>query len=159
MKFLADTATQTWSQEGEELSSFSANLYFGFRNNGELPVTFDGMGFGYTLENSEGLISEDHNPLEGVTYISSDQDYITAHTINDLVPDEEYTLNVWAENSGNRWEEEFSFTLLRPTSPFDSWIYNEENHAWEAPILYPEDDGMYAWDEESQEWVAMDNGI
>jgi len=158
MKFLADIATKSWSKEDEELSNFSVNLYFGFRNNGSLPVTFSGMGFGYTLENSEGLISEDHNPLEGVVYVSSDQDYVSAHTINNLVPDEEYTVNVWAENAGERWEEEFTFTLPRPESPFESWIYNEETHAWEAPIEYPEGGDMYTWDEENQEWVEMENG-
>jgi len=158
MKFLADLATKSWSKEDEELSNFSVNLYFGFRNNGELPVTFDRMGFGYTLENNEGLISEDHNPLEGLVYVSSDQDYVSAHTLNNLVPDEEYIVNVWTENAGERWEEDFTFILPRLESPFDSWIYNEETHAWEAPIAYPEDGGMYIWDEENQEWIEMGNG-
>jgi hypothetical protein len=157
MKLLADIANKTWSKSEEDESSFSLNLYLGFRNNGVLPVSFSGMGYGYTLENSEGTVDENHNPLEGLVYISSDQDYISAHTVNDLVPDEEYTLSVWAENAGERWEDTFTFTLPRPDSPFESWIYNEETHSWESPVAYPEDGGMYSWNEDNQEWVEVDN--
>jgi len=156
MKFLADIATKSWSKEDTEEYSFSVNLYFGFRNNGSLPVTFDGMGFGYTLENSEGIVDEDHNPLEGVVYISSDQDYISSHAINGLVPDKEYTVNVWAENAGERWENSFSFTLPRPESPYPSWTYNEDTYSWDCPVPYPEDGPFYIWNEENQEWVFQE---
>ena len=156
MKLIADIANKTWSKLEEDNQSFSLNLYLGFRDNENLPVSFSNMGYGYTLENIGGIVDENHNPLEGVTYVSSDQDYISAHTINDLVPDEEYILSVWAENAGEKWEEEFVFTLPRPDSPFESWIYNEETHSWNAPVEYPEDGGMYTWDEENQEWVIAE---
>jgi hypothetical protein len=38
--------------------------------------------------------------------------------------------------------------------PFPSWTLNEETTEWEAPVAYPEE-GMYAWDEDEQEWVEI----
>lgn len=40
--------------------------------------------------------------------------------------------------------------------PFDSWVLNEETCQWQAPTPMPEDDNIYLWDEESQEWVAVE---
>ncbi len=39
--------------------------------------------------------------------------------------------------------------------PFASWSLNE-NFIWEAPIPMPEDDNIYAWDEENQEWKLVE---
>jgi hypothetical protein len=40
-------------------------------------------------------------------------------------------------------------------NPFDSWILNEETCRWEAPTPYPTDGLMYAWDEKTKNWVAV----
>jgi hypothetical protein len=42
------------------------------------------------------------------------------------------------------------------TKPFPSWILNEENCIWEAPVTYPSDDGDYTWNEVTQSWVLSD---
>jgi hypothetical protein len=34
-----------------------------------------------------------------------------------------------------------------------SWIFNEETWMWEAPKPYPDDGGMYTWDESKLDWV------
>ena len=36
--------------------------------------------------------------------------------------------------------------------PFPSWILNEDTCLWEAPVLKPDNDKVYFWDEESQTW-------
>ena len=41
--------------------------------------------------------------------------------------------------------------------PFDSWVLNEETCQWEAPIPYPTDGVMYAWDEATTDWKAIVN--
>jgi hypothetical protein len=38
--------------------------------------------------------------------------------------------------------------------PFPSWTL-DSNHDWQAPVPYPTDDLMYNWDEEAQDWVAV----
>jgi hypothetical protein len=39
-----------------------------------------------------------------------------------------------------------------PPSPFQSWILNESTCLWESPVPYPNDGGMYEWDEQALEW-------
>lgn len=45
-----------------------------------------------------------------------------------------------------------------PPKPFASWILNEDSCLWEAPVPYPTDNLVYAWDEESLTWKRVSNG-
>lgn len=36
--------------------------------------------------------------------------------------------------------------------PFDSWTLNEETCTWVAPVERPNDERVYLWNEELQEW-------
>ena len=40
--------------------------------------------------------------------------------------------------------------------PFDSWILDQENCKWKAPINYPTDGKEYVWDEKVNNWVSLD---
>lgn len=42
--------------------------------------------------------------------------------------------------------------FIRP-KPFNSWVINEQMCDWVAPVPYPSDGGIYAWDENAQSWV------
>jgi len=42
-----------------------------------------------------------------------------------------------------------------PPKPFESWILNETTCLWESPTPYPEDGGVYNWDETTQSWIEM----
>jgi hypothetical protein len=42
--------------------------------------------------------------------------------------------------------------------PYASWILDEETCCWEAPVAYPTDGLMYAWNEELTDWEAIVNG-
>jgi hypothetical protein len=35
-------------------------------------------------------------------------------------------------------------------------VLNEETCLWEAPVPYPEGDGMYVWNEDEQTWDAVE---
>jgi hypothetical protein len=37
--------------------------------------------------------------------------------------------------------------------PFPSWLLDEDTCQWEAPVVYPTDGKLYAWDEAEQDWV------
>lgn len=37
--------------------------------------------------------------------------------------------------------------------PYPSWIL-DENHDWQPPVPYPDDEGMFVWDEDIENWVA-----
>lgn len=44
-----------------------------------------------------------------------------------------------------------------PPKPFDSWILNEETCLWDSPIPYPEDGGIYDWNEDTQSWDVVES--
>jgi hypothetical protein len=44
-----------------------------------------------------------------------------------------------------------------PPKPYPSWVLDEATCLWEAPVAYPEDGNVYTWDEELQEWAAVEN--
>jgi hypothetical protein len=39
-----------------------------------------------------------------------------------------------------------------PPQPFTSWILNEDTCQWEAPVVRPDDDKFYNWNEDKQSW-------
>lgn len=42
-----------------------------------------------------------------------------------------------------------------PPKPYSSWLLNTETCQWQAPIPYPNDNGRYIWDENTQSWVEF----
>jgi hypothetical protein len=44
---------------------------------------------------------------------------------------------------------------FRPPRPFPSWIFNETDFLWEAPIPMPQDGKNYEWDEINIQWVEI----
>ena len=42
-----------------------------------------------------------------------------------------------------------------PPKPFDSWVLDEDTCLWEAPVEYPADGGVYVWDEDAGDWIAV----
>jgi hypothetical protein len=51
-----------------------------------------------------------------------------------------------------------------PPKPFASWILNEDSCLWDAPVAMPADSGTgeppkrYTWDENSINWVEVQDG-
>ena len=39
--------------------------------------------------------------------------------------------------------------------PHDSWVLNQTNWLWEAPVAYPTDGKNYRWDEPTKNWVEV----
>ncbi len=40
-----------------------------------------------------------------------------------------------------------------PPKPYSSWVLNDSNCLWEAPIAMPTDGKRYRWDEDSKSWI------
>ena len=49
------------------------------------------------------------------------------------------------------------FDAFIPPQPFDSWLFNESVLDWRAPVTYPESGNIYSWDEESLNWIEVNN--
>ena len=46
---------------------------------------------------------------------------------------------------------------LRPPTPYASWTWNSSE--WVAPVPYPTNGGRYEWNEEVEDWVAIDEEV
>jgi hypothetical protein len=46
-----------------------------------------------------------------------------------------------------------SLTVPRPPRPYPSWTW--DGSRWIAPVAYPEDGGLYQWDEAQQAWTEV----
>ena len=40
--------------------------------------------------------------------------------------------------------------------PFPSWTLNETTCQWEPPVAKPDDNRLYTWNEENQQWEVFD---
>lgn len=43
--------------------------------------------------------------------------------------------------------------------PFPSWSWDSVEAQWTPPIPYPEDDNVYVWDEQEQQWIQRPNQL
>ena len=39
--------------------------------------------------------------------------------------------------------------------PYPSWVLDEATCRWEAPVAMPSEGGPWAWDEDTESWVAV----
>lgn len=66
-----------------------------------------------------------------------------------------YNNNIRKNFAGIGFKYDDDLDAFIPPKPFTSWTLNEETCQWEAPTPMPEE-GMYMWDEEVQNWVALE---
>lgn len=45
--------------------------------------------------------------------------------------------------------------FVPPGPKYPSWTLNPDTGRWEAPVPYPDDGKMYAWDEATQSWIEV----
>ena len=50
-------------------------------------------------------------------------------------------------------EKEFTFIVPRPEQPYPSWTWS--NSQWNAPVAYPEGEGLYDWNETNLNWELI----
>ena len=143
--------TGNWSLDTSEIGPTTNDLFITFTE--EAPViTFKDLKFGYELKQDGNIKQYGVYPPAGVRYKRSDQEYLEVVRLNTKT-DESYTLFLWAENDGQRFEKEFDFETPRPAQPYGSWTWNSEDKVWEAPEPRPDDGKYYEWHEETLSWV------
>jgi len=42
-----------------------------------------------------------------------------------------------------------------PPQPFPSWTFDENTCSWAPPVPYPDDGGIYTWNEDTQSWSPV----
>ena len=39
-----------------------------------------------------------------------------------------------------------------PKKPYNSWVLNEDTCQWNSPVVYPQDNNRYIWNETTKNW-------
>lgn len=149
---IGNLAAKDWDLNIEHLDSSQVDLHIGFKETGPV-VGFDNLKFKYELLANDSIVAYGTFPLGSVKYIQSDQTYLETVRLT-CAYDTPYQLRLWAENGGNTFESTVDIQVLKPESPYPSWVW--DGATWVAPVPYPEDfDIEYEWDETKQEWVKI----
>jgi hypothetical protein len=151
LKVTLDLNTEQWWIENIQDFNPITEVLFNVKQINKETV-FNNLKFGFTLKLNDIIIQSISEPSEGITYISSDQDYLKSIPIN-VIYNREYVIDLWVENDGKRYEKSHYITTPKPEQPFNSWTWNEQYEYWEAPIAKPENQPTYVWSEDSKMWV------
>jgi hypothetical protein len=76
------------------------------------------------------------------------------------------TRDVWKQTSYNRnfrknyagigYQYDQQRDAFIAPKPFKSWILNEDNCLWNAPVAYPQDENKYTWNESTLTWDIVE---
>ena len=154
MLFVADLENLTWRAHGD-LGHYSSTVDIGFVRGSEVPVLFRDLSFSYTVYYENSVILQNSFPPEGVTYKSSDQEFLVSDNIDNIVPESKYIIDLFATESGNEIKTSIELFSPRLPQPFPSWIYDDQNKMWIAPKSPPTDGKKYIWNELEQGWEAL----
>ncbi|MBK1634211.1 hypothetical protein [Rhodovulum adriaticum] len=152
MRITYDIWTGTFAFDTSGARPFGANIEARLDRHGQV-VAFDGLSFGMVLSRNGAEALRQTFPPPGVRYVSTDQDLLTSVPVR-WRPDEAITLDVWMTNEGTTVAGTHAFVAPRPAQPWPSWIWDAGKARWMAPVAYPQDGGVYDWDEASGQWVA-----
>lgn len=90
------------------------DLFFSFRDNGSLPVFFDGLSFGWETSTDGKIVASGSFPLSSEQrYVASYEDYSEVETLY-FLPSTVYTLRVWAKNADQDIEASETFETGPP---------------------------------------------
>ena len=104
---------------------------------------------------TEVIVGRDEDDLvEGVT---SWEDYYGALRGKTCVRTS-YNNNIRFNYAGVGYEYDSTRDAFIPPTPYPSWVLDEGTCLWVAPIPMPED-GVYVWDEQAGDWVAVDEAV
>ena len=90
--------------------------------------------------------------------IVAEQDFINSGAVGDsfLWVQTSYNNNFRKNYAGVGFTYDSTRDAFYAPQPYPSWTLNEDTCLWEAPVAYPDDDKMYAWDEEVQNWAILE---
>jgi hypothetical protein len=65
-----------------------------------------------------------------------------------------YNNNIRKQFAGVGFKYDADADVFIAPQPYDSWTL-DNNYDWQAPVAKPDDENMYNWNEENQEWEIV----
>jgi hypothetical protein len=90
-----------------------------------------------------------YNTFGGVHYTTDEE--------GNRIPSEDQTKAFRKNYAGIGFTYDEERDAFIPPQPFESWVLNEDTCLWDAPVPYPTDGAVYVWDEDSLDWIEVEN--
>lgn len=68
-----------------------------------------------------------------------------------------YNANFRKNYAGNGYTYNSGLDAFIAPSPYPSWLLNSTTCQWVAPVQYPSDGNLYAWDEATLSWILVES--
>ena len=151
-----DLKTETWNIGEIDDYNNNTEIIFGVPQR-DPAVPYNGLKFGFVLSKDGQQIHSVSEPPEGITYISSDQAYLKSIPIKVDI-NTTYDLLLWVEESGKRYELDYTMIVPKPTQPFPSWTW--DGYGWMPPVPMPlgTNNINLIWDETTLNWIQNPDG-
>lgn len=65
-----------------------------------------------------------------------------------------YNGNIRKHYAGVGYRYDADLDAFVPPQPYPSWTLDADAN-WQPPVAMPTDGGMYSWDEQSQQWITV----
>ena len=114
----------------------------------------------HVVHNNELLVDGVENEQKGIDFLNN------LHKTNDLWVQTSYnTYGGVHKLSGTPFRKNYAgkgykYDKIRDafisSTPFSSWILNEDTCLWEAPVAKPDDGQRYFWNEETTSWDEIE---
>jgi hypothetical protein len=147
-----NTSSKEWFIQKISLKPTFTDIEFIVMSEQEYTV-FDGVvfKFGYSLKFANEVVIQQNFPSTGVVYESLSRYPVEIIKV-ELLPDRNYTLEIYAILNNERFETTSTFLTGLPDKPYPSWSWNGTE--WVAPIAKPLEHA-YEWDEGNQLWSRI----
>jgi hypothetical protein len=94
----------------------------------------------------------------GYKYDSTNDVFIAPQPFNSWTLDSDFNwqppISKPTDEKPYKWNEDTqSWDLYKPTQPFTSWTWDENNWEWTPPTAMPINNNKYYWDEDTLSWV------
>jgi hypothetical protein len=105
------------------------------------------------------VLSVHNNELKDSNGIEQENigiDFLTKLTGWAIWKQTSYNGNIRKNHAGIGYTYDEDRDAFIPKKPYNSWILNEDTCLWEAPMVKPEDDNRYNWNEDNQTWDIIE---
>ena len=119
-------------------------------------ATFAKIGLNNKVIEVQSLVNEVLHDSNGVEQENIGIDFLTKLTGWSIWVQTSYNGNFRKNHAGIGYTYDEDRDAFIPKKPFASWILNEDTCLWEAPMVKPEDDNRYNWNEDNQTWDIIE---
>jgi len=112
---------------------------------------FAKLGTGNIVERVE-VVSNDIATTEqaGVDFLNN------LYNTRDVWKQTSYNHNIRKNYAGIGYTYDEQRDAFIAPKPYESWVLNEDTCRWEAPVVKPDDDQNYRWNEELKNWEEIE---